>query len=107
MCPAAEKSGGGGTCGTRARHHHRERLRNLGFLALNQTAACASSSTDVQRRKRRQLARALHATGRWRRGAKQTALAPREGPTLEEPRVPRGKPDGRVCVVRYRYVWWY
>ena len=101
MPPVAETGGGGWTGGARARHHHRERLRNLGFLALNKTATCASSSTDVEGRQRQQLGSALRATSRWRRGAKRTALAPREGLALEEPRVPRAKPaDGRVCVVR-------
>ena len=99
ISPVAETGGGGWTCGARARPHYRERLRNLEFLAHIRTAACGVASTcrALLRRQRQQLACAPRATSRRRGGAKQTALAPSEGPALEEPRVPRAKYQRAVC----------
>ena len=63
----AETGGGGWTSGARARHHYRERLRNLGFFAHSRTAAygVASSCRVSRRRQRQQLAR--HSSGNRRR----------------------------------------
>ena len=100
MLPVAEIGGGGWTCGARARHHHRGRSRNLGFLALNQTAVCASSSTDVERRQRQQLGRALRAPRRQANSPLTSRRACARG-TSSSSRETR-RPRGRVCVVRGR-----
>ena len=84
MPPIAEKGGGGWTCG---RHHHRERLRNDRVLRAPQDdhvrrGVHFHQLPCVRRRQRQQLA---PRASRWRRGgAKQIALAPREGQALEE-----------------------
>ena len=84
MPPIAEKGGGGWTCG---RHHHRERLRNDRVLRAPQDGHVRRGVhfhqlPCVRRRQRQQLA---PRASRWRRGgAKQIALAPREGQALEE-----------------------
>ena len=84
MPPIAEKGGGGWACG---RHHHRERLRNHRVLRARQDdhvrrGVHFHQLPCVRRRQRQQLA---PRASRWRcGGAKQTALAPREGQALEE-----------------------
>ena len=107
MPPIAEIGGGGWSCGARAKHHHRKRLRNPEFLALRTTTyGVASSSCRASRRRQRQQL-SLRATSRWRGGAKQTALAPREGQALEErssssrsPRWTRTRDQQLPCVRR-------
>ena len=84
MPPIAERGGDGWTCG---RHHHRERLRNDRVLRARQDGRARRGVhhhqlSYVRRRQRQQLA--PHATSRWRGGANQIALAPREGQALEE-----------------------
>jgi hypothetical protein len=84
MPPITEIGGGDWSCGARAKHHHRKRLRNPEFLALRTTTyGVASSSCRASRRQQRQ--HLAPRASRWRRGgAKQKALAPREGQALEE-----------------------
>ena len=84
MPPITEKmSGGGAYC----RHHHRERLRNHRVPRARQDdhvrrGVHFHQLPCVRRRQRQQLA---PRASRWRRGgAKQTALALREGQALEE-----------------------
>ena len=84
MPPITEKmSGGGAYC----RHHHRERLRNHRVPRARQDdhvrrGVHFHQLPCVRRRQRQQLA---PRASRWRRGgAKQIALAPREGQALEE-----------------------
>ena len=82
--PTSKIGGGGWSCGARAKHHHRKRLRNPGFFALRTAAyGVASFGCCALRQRQRQLL-ALRATSRWRGGAKQIALTPREGKALEE-----------------------
>ena len=107
MPPTTKIGGGGWSCGARAKHHHRKRLRNPEFFALRTTTyGVASSSCRASRRRQRQQL-ALRATSRWRGGAKQIALAPREGQALEErssssrsTRRPRTRGQQLPCVRR-------
>ena len=97
MPPIAEIGGGGWTCGARARHHHRERSGNGQVLRAQQDGRVRRGVHHhqlpcVRRRQRQQLA--PRATSRWRGGAKQIALAPREGQALEE-RSSSSRPEGR------------
>ena len=106
MPPIAEKGGGGWTCG---RHHHRERLRNDRVLRAQQDGRARRGVHHhqlpyVRRRQWQQLA--PRATSRWHRGAKQTALAPREGQALEErsgSSRSRGRPRTRG-IVHYHHL---
>ena len=107
MPPTTKKGGGGWSCGARAKHHHRKRLRNPEFFTLRTTTyGVASSSCRASRRQQRQQL-SLRATSRWRGGAKQIALASREGQALEErsscsrlTRRPRTRGQQLPCVRR-------
>ena len=46
MPPTTKIGGGGWSCGARAKHHHRKRLRNPEFFALR-TAAYGVASTST------------------------------------------------------------
>ena len=84
MPPTTKIGGGGWSCGARAKHHHRKRLRDPEFLTIRTTTygVASSSCRASQRRQRQQLA---PRASRWRcGGAKQKTLAPREGQALEE-----------------------
>ena len=100
MPPVAETGGGGGwTCGARARHHHRERLRNLEFFEHSSTAACgvASSCRASRRRQRQQLARrARRAEGVLPRRQRSSLRAGARRAPFVLCRVPRAHQDGRV-----------
>ena len=107
MPPIAEKGGGDGAC---HRLIHRERSRNHRVLRARQDDHARRGVhfhqlPCVRRRQRQQLA---PRASRWRRGgAKQTALAPREGQALEErssssrsPSRPRTRGRQLPCVRR-------
>ena len=107
MPPTTKIGGGGWSCGARAKHHHRKRLRDPEFLTIRTTTygVASSSCRASQRQQRQQLA--PRATSRWRGGAKQIALAPREGQALEErsscsrlTRRPRTRGQQLPCVRR-------
>ena len=107
MPPTTKIGGGGWSCGARAKHHHRKRLRDPEFFTIRTTTyGVASSSCRASRRQQRQQL-SLRATSRWRGGAKQIALAPREGQALEErsscsrlTRRPRTRGQQLPCVRR-------
>ena len=84
MPPTTKIGGGVWSCGARAKHHHRKRLRDPEFLTIRTTTygVASSSCCASQRRQRQQLA---PRASTWRcKGAKQKTLAPREGQALEE-----------------------
>ena len=84
MPPTTKIGGGGWSCGARAKHNHRKRLRDPEFFTIRTTTygVASSSCRASQRQQRQQLA---PRASRWRcGGAKQKTLAPREGQALEE-----------------------